>query len=221
MKQAIAFFLLVLTSRPVDARTECDVAARKAAAETGVPVALLQAITRAETQHRGAPWPWTINHRGEGQWFETKDQAAAAAQSVLDAGGDLDLGCFQINSRWHGHAFPSVDSMLDPAENARYAARYLRSLHDETGGWEAAVAAYHSRDSERGAAYLDRVRDAHNSLQGSEGLDADLMSLEAGLIGDRDEGRRNRFPLFLAGDPASAGTIVPNLAGSTPLVGAP
>ena len=40
------------------------------------------------------------------------------------------FGCMQINWRWHGSAFDGVSDMLDPVKNTRYAARFLRLLHD-------------------------------------------------------------------------------------------
>ncbi|NBE07374.1 transglycosylase SLT domain-containing protein [Paragemmobacter ruber] len=219
MKQVASFLLLIMICSPVMARTECDLAAHHAAAETGVSVDLLMAITRTETQHRGASWPWTLNHQGEGYWFETKDQATTAAESVLSAGDHIDLGCFQINTRWHLNEFASVAAMLDPVENALYAARYLQSLHSETGDWDLAVAAYHSRDAVRGAAYLDRVRAAHKVLQHGDAPNDWAPATDPDQAPLRN--RRNRFPLLLAGDPASPSTIVPTLSGRTPLVGSP
>lgn len=115
-----------------------------------------------------------------------------------------DIGCFQINSRWHGAAFTSVDQMFDPVENALYAARYLRRLHAEMGSWSAAIAAYHSRDPVRGQAYLDRVNQ-HRITPATPPQKSTL----------------NRFPLLHSGTPGSAGTIVPRLAGLSPLIGGP
>lgn len=212
MKQAL--LIMLLTSLPLPAlaaRGICDAAARHAAEVTGVPADLLRAITLTETQTDGTAWPWSINHAGKGHWFPTRDEAVAAASKILKTGGSADLGCFQINSHWHGDAFPSPDAMLDPVENALYAARFLAELHGETGDWSAVVAAYHSRDEFRGAAYLERVRDVQDALESPPQF----------AVPSSQVGRRNRFPLFLAGDPASAGSIVPRLAGVSPLVGGP
>ncbi len=212
MKQALLILLLFFQTSPVlAARDLCDIAARHAADVTGVPANLLRAITVTETQMDGTAWPWTINHAGQGQWFASRDEAAIAAGQILNSGGSADLGCFQINSRWHGDAFPSPDTMLDPVENALYAARFLTELYSETGDWSAAVAAYHSRDADLGAAYLERVRAAYGAF---------APPLERASASPLPQ-RRNRFPLFVAGDPASAGSLVPRLAGASPLVGGP
>ena len=56
----------------------------------------------------------------------------------------------QINYRWHGRAFPSLDAMFDPEYTATYAAQFLRTLYEERGSWSAAAGAYHSLSPELG-----------------------------------------------------------------------
>ena len=56
----------------------------------------------------------------------------------------IDLGCMQINHRYHGAAFGSVAEMLDPHRNVEYAARFLASLHARHQTWSMAVARYHA-----------------------------------------------------------------------------
>lgn len=212
MKLAILFTLLLCVPLPVQAaRDLCDRAARHVAKVTGVPADLLRAITLTETQRDNTAWPWTMNHGGQGYWYPTRDEAAAAAAKIINSGGSADLGCFQINSRWHGDAFPSPDTMLDPMENALYAARFLTRLHQETGDWAAAVAAYHSRDVARGSAYLDRV----------QRMQAQLMPVSEQSAASAQAPKRNRFPLLLSGDPVTAGSLVPRLAGVSPMLGGP
>ncbi|MGQ0564888.1 MAG: transglycosylase SLT domain-containing protein [Gemmobacter sp.] len=173
---AIALTLrwLALMLCAVPARAEpslCDRAARAAAADTGVPPALMQAIMLAETgrdlgQGRTA-WPWTVQSQGQGHWLATPDQALALVRDLLAAGEtNIDIGCFQINLRWHGRAFPSIEAMLDPETNARYAARYLLELHAQTGDWRSAAGAYHSRDATRAEAYVTRLVALHGETQG-------------------------------------------------------
>jgi hypothetical protein len=122
----------------------------------------MRAITRVETGRKTGgetrPWPWTINADGQGRWFQTRQGALDHARARLAEGADqVDVGCFQLNVGWHGRAFPGLDQMIDPARNARYAARFLAALHDEFGDWTQAAAAYHSRTPERGHAYLARL----------------------------------------------------------------
>lgn len=144
--------LLVAAAGLASASTSslCDAAAARAARETGVPVAVLLALTRTETgRGRGdrlAPWPWTVNVRGAGHWFDTREGARGFADQNLGRGTrSFDVGCFQINYKWHGAAFTSVDQMFEPLANARYAAAFLARLHAELGDWSLAAGAYHSR----------------------------------------------------------------------------
>ena len=137
----------------------CDDAALRASKRSGVPVSVLKAITRVETgrhQHGSLrPWPWTINSEGAGQWFSDRKQARDFAIERIALGlRSFDLGCFQLNFRWHGAAFDSLDAMLDPDLSAAYAAGFLKDLYLETGNWPAAAAAYHSRTPK----YANRYR---------------------------------------------------------------
>jgi hypothetical protein len=90
----------------------CDRAAQAAAAYSGVPVEVLRAVTRTETGRTrdGAfgPWPWTVNHAGRGLWFDHHDEALSYLAAARRNGArNFDVGCFQINFHWHGHAFGS------------------------------------------------------------------------------------------------------------------
>ena len=145
-----------------DAGQLCHLAAQQAAQEADVPLDLMRAIALVESgidKGQGtAPWPWTLHFAGKGHWRDTREQAHLLAQSALDTGTrNIDLGCFQINYRWHGQNFASVDAMLDPLTNARYAARLLRGHFDRLGSWQAAAGAYHSATPHLAEAYLARV----------------------------------------------------------------
>lgn len=127
----------------------CDRVAAIAAERSGVPTAVLQAISLTETGRARdmalRPWPWTVNMEGEGHWFDSADEARAYVFREFKRGArSFDVGCFQINYKWHGEAFTSIDQMFDPVANATYAAQLLRDLYSETGSWSAAAGAYHS-----------------------------------------------------------------------------
>jgi hypothetical protein len=177
-----------------------------------VPLDILTAIMRVETGRAGRPWPWALNFGGDGRWADTRDEATRLVETALDAGAtNIDVGCFQLNIRWHGRAFRSVDDMIEPERNARYAAAFLTDLFAETGSWEGATGAYHSRDPDRAAAYASKVMAALDMPP-----DAPL-----GAAADPDHGRAgedpgpaapdapNRFPFLRAGAPASPGSLVP------------
>lgn len=141
----------------------CDHAAQRAARSEGVPLDVMRAITRVETGRTvdGAlqPWPWTINVEGKGTWFTSEFEAKSYVFNIFKAGKrSFDVGCFQINYRWHGKAFRSIDAMFDPNENATYAARFLKELYSELGSWPAAAGAYHSRTPTLANAYMERFK---------------------------------------------------------------
>lgn len=190
--------------------TLCDAAAERAATAAGVPLDLMRAITRVETGRDGSPWPWTLNIDGQGQWFDSAADALSAAETALAEGAaQMDVGCFQLNLQWHGSAFSDLNAMIDPDQNARYAANFLSDLHGETGDWRRAAAAFHSRTPERGEAYVARIEAAHDTLT------AEVIP----VVGAGP--RVNRYPLMVAGRVGSFGSLVPRTGGISPLIGGP
>ncbi|MGM0584732.1 MAG: lytic transglycosylase domain-containing protein [Pseudomonadota bacterium] len=173
----------------------CEAAALQAARAEGVPPRLFRALSLAETGRRlegeARPWPWTVNMEGEGRWFETPDALLAWVRARRAEGArSFDLGCFQVNHLWHGEAFDSLEQMLDPAANARYAARFLRALREETGDWEAAVGLYHSRTHKLAGRYRARVLRIMAGLPSAAGPEVDLAALPAAPAGDAWPGVR-------------------------------
>lgn len=130
----------------------------------GIPEGLLLAIGKRESgrfdpQTGGTlPWPWAVNREGEGHLFESRDEAVAYVVAARRAGSNsIDVGCFQINLKYHPLAFASLEEGFNPTANAAYAARFLTELHDREGSWETAVADYHSASPGLGAPYREAV----------------------------------------------------------------
>ena len=139
----------------------CERAIVQGAQRGGLPTEVLESISLAETGRlqdgKLRPWPWAINREGQGYWFASRDQALAfARQSLAEGRTSFDVGCFQINYRWHGQAFPSLEAMFDPDQGADFAARFLRDLYAEFGSWSGAAGAYHSRTPELASDYSAR-----------------------------------------------------------------
>ena len=199
-----------LVDAAADPSAQCDMAAAQASRDSGVPIDILLAITRAETaQGDGRPWPWTINADGAGNWYADKDQAVAAATAHgSDGTGTFDVGCFQLNIKWHGEGFASLSDMFDPEMNAAYAANFLAQLYQESGDWGAAVSAYHSRTPDLAEAYLAKVKAILND-----------PNVNTAPVAEAAAPRQNLFPLLQAGDQGSAGSIVPLQSARTPLIG--
>jgi hypothetical protein len=162
---------LLFVALPAAAQ-DCARLAADAGAAEGLPDGLLPAIALVESGHDDgnggrAPWPWTLNRAGESHYLSSKDDALATLEQILASGAtNVDLGCMQLNWRWHAESFSGAEEMLDPVANTAYAARFLKELHAQLGAWELATAAYHSTDPDRGQAYLTRVAAAQQALAG-------------------------------------------------------
>ncbi|MCF6272398.1 MAG: transglycosylase SLT domain-containing protein [Rhodobacteraceae bacterium] len=139
----------------------CDAVSAAAARAENMPADALYAITLTETgRSRGGklrPWPWTVNMEGKGFWFDTREEALAYVTERYNAGArSFDVGCFQINYKWHGMNFESIEAMFDPMTNATYAAQMLSGLYGEFGDWTKAAGAYHSRTETYASRYRTR-----------------------------------------------------------------
>jgi len=223
---ACAVLLLWFTLAPETARADlseiCDHAAVQAAKATGVPISVLKAISLNETGRKrdGAfrPWPWTVNMEGKGAWFETEDEARAFVYDHFKRGAvSFDVGCFQINYKWHHEAFTSIEQMFEPLANALYAAEFLQSLYAEKGTWSGAAGAYHSRNAKYADKYTARFETFRAKFLAEDGVplpDVPDTVLAAATEGVDVEQRReviriNTYPLLQAGGTGQLGSLVP------------
>lgn len=154
-----------------DAMALCRNAAIRAADLHGVPREVMVAITLVETRTRrggaSGPWPWTVNVAGKGAWFDSRAAALLHAQGALAQGEkSFDIGCFQLNYKWHGQHFASIDQMFEPTSSGDYAARFVKSLHAETGDWIKAAGFYHSRTAHHARRYRGLVARAVKAMGG-------------------------------------------------------
>ncbi len=206
----------------------CDQVASEASRRTGVPLSVLQAISLTETgRKRGGafrPWPWTVNMEGEGHWFASEDEARAYVYREYRRGArSFDVGCFQINFKWHGQAFRSIEEMFDPLANAIYAARFLQALHREQGDWGRAAGAYHSRTPEFADRYQARFERLRAGLAAGAGQDIPEIPEIPDIVAAAGDGpaasdipaavRINRYPLLQTGGSGGLGSLVPLGAG--------
>ncbi|WP_304618190.1 lytic transglycosylase domain-containing protein [Paracoccus sp. (in: a-proteobacteria)] len=148
---------------------DCESLAEAAGAEAGIPPGLMTAIAHVESgrSHQGRlrAWPWTLNQGGRGSYHDSRAEAMQRLSLILASGvTNVDIGCMQINWRWHRQEFESEAAMMDPVGNTRYAARHLASLYTLHGDWTQAVAAYHAGDPSRGGHYQAKVAAAHRAL---------------------------------------------------------
>ena len=208
----------------------CNAAAIDAANNAAMPPDVLLALTLVETgRNRGGsfdPWPWTVNMEGKGYWFDTRAEAVDfVSQSYTDGARSFDVGCFQINHRWHGEAFTSFNQMFDPSDNATYAVKFISSLYNERGSWSWAAGAYHSRTTALSTKYRARFdRIFANLKDTSVGVELPIV------VASSDRIQPSRLSTWLPFQPVDM-AVVPvrngSLAGGliaqsgSPLLGAP
>lgn len=147
----------------------CSNAIKKIELEERIPRLLMQAISVVESgrsvsnsEHICA-WPWTLNVEGKGEYYPTKQEAVDRVKLLLRQGiKSIDVGCMQINLAYHPDAFKNIETALDPYENARYAAKFLKQLMEEKKSWSIAIGHYHSRLQPQYTSYRKRVYDQWN-----------------------------------------------------------
>lgn len=132
--------------------------------EYGIPQHLLSAIASTESGrfHERLkiklPWPWTINAKGKGYFYNSKEEAVEAARKFLARGVEsIDIGCMQVNIHHHPNAFSSLEQGFEPEYNVAYAASFLRNLYQEDGSWRKAASDYHSKTPQLGTQYVGLV----------------------------------------------------------------
>lgn len=117
-----------------------------------MPPALLYAVALNESGRRGALQPYALNVDGQAIFATDLADAMRQLEAARRRGARfIDVGCMQINMRYHRHAFSSDAAMFDPARNVAYAAHFLSRLHDAHGTWTMALARYHAGPHNRAA----------------------------------------------------------------------
>lgn len=189
VQQAVTAFAPAATARAWDSG-DCERSISMAETEYGLPPYLLAAIALTESGREGRPSPLAMNIGGR-PYFASSTQEME--QVVLRNGGDrssIDVGCTQINLRWHAGRFKDWRSLLIPIYNAEYAALYLRDLRRQKGSWTAAVGAYHSNTPWRSANYACLVSRNWSQIFGwsRPGCGADIEAMSSLMYTTRQAG---------------------------------
>ena len=152
-----------LTNKP-----NCEKIANRIESETNLPIHLLSSISRVEAGRKLSSgevkgWPWSINHAGKGLYFETKKGALKYLKNAVSNGSkNIDVGCMQLNYRWHKGAFSSLDDMFDPKKNIQYAAKFVKELYGRHQNWEDVIKHYHSNKKKFNVPYYQKVSKVWN-----------------------------------------------------------
>ena len=136
-----------------------------------LPKNLLYAISIVESGSKSdkhgvvLPWPWTLNISGSSYFYQSPEKALVLLRQAVNKNSQVDVGCAQINWHHHGHHFKNnPQHIFNPVYNVAYAAHFLTNNYLETKQWSKAVAYYHSRSVERGAAYANKVMKIWNKI---------------------------------------------------------
>ena len=141
----------------------CDESIEIVAASSFVPREVLYKIARLESgrhmEGRHVSWPWSLNNGGKGYFLKDSATALSTLSSMRAKGKtNIDVGCMQLNIRWHADFFDSLQQMMNPLDNVRYAASYLEKLYKETGSWEKTIKFYHSRNAKFNSVYYAKYK---------------------------------------------------------------
>lgn len=123
------------------ANEECLVAIDKYEKLYNIPTGLLKAVSKVESEYN----PLALNDGLRTHRFKTQKEVIDRISYLIEIGKtNFDIGCMQINYRWHGKNFNSPEEMLDVNRNVRYAASLITALYKDHGSWQAAIRHYHS-----------------------------------------------------------------------------
>ncbi|MDO8288459.1 MAG: transglycosylase SLT domain-containing protein [Parvibaculum sp.] len=155
-----------ITDTPLSVWAFCERATVATEMAQRLPRAVLFSVAMVESGRfnpktkKTRPWPWTINAEGQSFYFKSKSEAVKAARLLMKRGvRSFDVGCMQINMRYHPNAFADLNAAFDPITNVAYGAEFLKQLHSRTNSWPKAIAAYHSQTKTRNGPYFARVID--------------------------------------------------------------
>jgi soluble lytic murein transglycosylase-like protein len=144
LRLALAICLSSVTLAKAD-DLACEREMTRAARLNDIPLNVLYAVGLTETGHRGQLSPFDMNVDGRAVKSASLAEAMAKFEAEKASGAKfIDIGCMQINHRWHGSDFVSLSDMFDPAQNVRYAASFLKQLKQQEGTWTLAVARYNA-----------------------------------------------------------------------------
>ncbi len=138
-----------------------------------IPKDTLHSISLRETQkahskHRiGLIWPWTVtvNPSGKGYHFKNKNEAIKFAKAQLATGkGSIDVGCMQINLKYHPDAFSSIEQALSPRRNIAYGAIFLKEKYEQHRNWQKAIGSYHSSTPDKALSYHSMVKKISDTM---------------------------------------------------------
>lgn len=154
----------------------CRTAAQHTEKKNNIPADLLRAISLTESgrwveeDKANIAWPWTVASGGAGKFFQSRAEAVRYVHTLQAKGvTNIDVGCMQINLRYHPKAFNNLNEAFDPYQNVKYAGEFLTRLFKESKSWSLAAGRYHSSEPKKGMYYREKVMAFWNQLSRGKG----------------------------------------------------
>ncbi len=163
-------------TRNVDPELLCLVSSSYYERKYNIPKHLLRSISIVESGKWNSEykmtfaWPWVVGIDGKGEYFKSYNEAAVFLRKAIARGANVDIGCHQINWKYHGHNFNKPEDLLHPKINAAYAAHFLVEKFNASKNWSKAVAHYHSSTPQFSDRYLKKVHNILENMKGKDGM---------------------------------------------------
>ncbi len=174
-------FIIITNTIVFKVQSNCMQATKEAELAYQIPKGLLTAISFAETGRtlkngKQTSWPWTVNLGGKGKFFPNKKSAVDYVKENIKKGKkNIDIGCMQVNMKYHPKAFKSLEDAFDPKINTLWAAAWLKTLQKSHNSWREATGYYHSSRPKRKKIYSGKVFDLWASLENNTNLEKKLV----------------------------------------------
>ena len=126
--------------------SDCPRLIAQTEARRNIPRGLLMAIALTESGNRGTPSPYAMNIAGRSHFAQSGQEMANIINSNWGRGvRSIDVGCMQVNLKFHAENFSRLTDLLNSVTNVEYGASYLIKLAKESGSWKSAVMSYHNK----------------------------------------------------------------------------
>ena len=172
MRLFLAVLLCFLTFTLLESKEKeldnCNYLTEKYGKIYNLPNKLLTSIALVESGIKKSEfksWPWTLNVSGKSMYFDNKSETIEYLKSNINLKKSIDVGCMQINTKYHLKNFKDLSHLVEPEENVKYAAIYLLKLYKKHKSWNEAVSRYHSSIPKRKKNYLKKVQTYWNDLR--------------------------------------------------------
>ena len=162
----------------------CENTIKSVELQTDIPKGLLLGIGKAEAirkfNNKYIIWPWTINHAGKSLFFDNKEQMKNYVfKNLKRKDFNIDVGCMQINIKWHKNNFKKISDMFEVNPNISYAASFLKQLKNKHGSWDKAIKHYHSSDPKKNNPYLIKVKNFWKKAENTKIIKVETNKIES------------------------------------------